>query len=481
MRQWAGPLEGEAVVYRELPRTAATDSEGADFGSDPSRAGGAASGTPEHWAKLVASAPPEHWLELIRQKAPELLAPTETEWTSLLSGDENAEASLPPGPAIDGQFAVDNDSLDGSQRLPRRPYKHTREPTKDSKTATAKRTWLNRLRFQPPRSKAAADHPTYVSPGPQANSSDPSAAAGESSVVGFESLTTARERLGEESKAASVKRPTWRERSGSASRNVSDSKPETNYRTSYPTDRESVETRSRAKATGKEIDGNQSAKQSRQEQANRQRISENRRTVLAVSLEAGDKRSRNSPILNTAETQRAERTSLPAQLEHSGSAGSEVPRRRALSPLYIDSSKQSSFTKGQESVATTVQRREAGISDDKSNVSYPSSAKSSRIIYQPLFASHRDSLATAMRTNKSDVNAAAGGDDATNNFASIDRTAMSLLESWTISNSDQHGSVWPRLPGAATLDFADELAARESETESLRRLQQEQRGDPWNA
>ena len=40
---------------------------------------------------------------------------------------------------------------------------------------------------------------------------------------------------------------------------------------------------------------------------------------------------------------------------------------------------------------------------------------------------------------------------------------------------------WPTLPPVPTFDFADEVLMRDSEREGLRRLDEEQRGNPWNA
>ena len=62
-------------------------------------------------------------------------------------------------------------------------------------------------------------------------------------------------------------------------------------------------------------------------------------------------------------------------------------------------------------------------------------------------------------------------------FASVELAAPGPIQSRIESNEN----VWPALPPAPRFDIADELAAMEHEAETLRRLDQEQRGILWNA
>jgi hypothetical protein len=60
------------------------------------------------------------------------------------------------------------------------------------------------------------------------------------------------------------------------------------------------------------------------------------------------------------------------------------------------------------------------------------------------------------------------------------RNRLPFAEDSRTSNASDK-DCWPALPPAPSFELADELQAKETETEALRRLEQEQRGILWNA
>jgi hypothetical protein len=184
-----------------------------------------------------------------------------------------------------------------------------------------------------------------------------------------------------------------------------------------------------------------------------------------------EERLRDSSLSNVAETGR-DQQSTPLEQSRVLSA---VARLRAAAHVFeewqtnerdADASRAWSKLEAEKS-RTTVARRETGIANDISRLSTPASAKTRSIVYEPSFSS--------------DTNPLAANEEATNNFASVERTAASLIDSWTNAGRKVSGSAWPSLPAEPTVNLADELAAVECEGEITRRLDHEQRGTLWNA
>lgn len=467
LRKWAASFE--RIVNGQSPPVTPVDNSSEVLLAESSRESGAVSGPPAHWARLVATAPPQHWLDLIQQKAPHLLSPTSEEGASLPASEEVGQASLKP------------ETAENSEPLPPRPPRRALEQTKEPSETAARRSWLNRLRFQPPRQPTTGNNPAYVSDQPEVNPPDPSTAAGNLGDAGVEASTSRGEPLEQRGPLeqtpdeGSVQRSVSLERPATSPRNFGKNEPARQHDSMNSASAGLVDARgARAVAAGQEAPRHLSGK-SPWRQIVLGWVNHFRRTrSVDLSHVRENKRSRSSPLLSVTETDRDQRSTPSTQLEPSDRITPEATRTRSAAQVFEWNANERDAGAGRagsdietERGGTTVERREAGIADDGSKPSYPVAAKNRSSIYEPLFSS--------------DVNPVAANQDAANNFVSVDRTATPLIELWTNSSIKLSGSDWPSLPAAPIFNIADELAAMESEGEVTRRLEQEQRGTLWNA
>lgn len=457
LRKWAASVDQEIITGQRPPVTPVDHSSEVRL-AESSRESGAASGPPEHWARLVATAPPQHWLDLIRQKAPQLLSPPSQDRASLPASEGIGQTSKPETGDSEDVLSVQNEAAENSQRLPPRPARPGSQRTRDAATTAARRTWLNRLRFQPPRQRTTED--------PEQQFTQSSTAAASQAVAGSES-SDSRGLLRQTADKESVRRNTslvQPETSPRYSGNDESGRPGVSRNSSSGT----LVDAAGARAAGNETAHLQAAKSTWRQTVLRWVNRYRQIAGVDVSQVRQDQPALSSPLLNVNRPDREQRSTL---FTDSDRVTPEAARWRAAR-LFEESNgnerdtgaSRAGSTKESEGGRAAAASREAGIAA-RSKQSYPVTAKNRSIVYEPLFSS---ALPVA-------------AEESASNFFSVERTAASLIESWTNSSPKPGGSAWPSLPPAPTFNFADELAAIECEGEVSRRLDQEQRGTLWNA
>lgn len=490
--KWAESIERELDYGQSPPATPVDDSSAVLF-AESSRESEAASGPPEHWARLVASGPPKHWLDLIREKAPQLLTPTEHEPLSPEAGGEssgredfktetNQEANGPP--------AGEDRAGERSQPQPLLRARHRRGETKYSSAKAGRSTWLNRLRFQPPATRAEGLEPAYVS-NARTRNSDSSPTAGGAAEEGSESTLqqptlgagTARDQSpdpGPDKTIAARQTIPW------LSGSFRDEQPESDRHPHHQAETESAELpRIHSEPASQESFSNHSIKQSRAEQIATETVKDTRQTArLNTPLERGDThaastraRSRNDSIGDHYLESSSEKRATPLreldrvrgvsfEKREGASSSARVLHQMRVDEPAVELNFVPSWVKKETAETRQVHHSRTVRATDQGSNAPVSATLANRRVRNPPLSSERPV-----------VSVVTSDEQARNEFAPVELTAPTPIES-RIESSE---NVWPTLPPAPEFDIADELAAKEQEAEGLRRLEQEQRGTLWNA
>jgi hypothetical protein len=488
--KWAESIQRELRYGQSPPATPVDDSSAVLF-AEPARESEAASGPPEHWARLVTSGPPKHWLDLIKEKAPQLLPPTENQPLASQTGaasdkreffnaktDEDANA-LP---------ASGDGTVERSQPLSFLQARQNRGETKNSYPAKASRsTWLNRLRFQPSARRANRDERPLVSDARSGYlESFPAAggAAGEGSESTLHQPTIVTGKAGDHSPDSGADKTIAARRQNMArlSGDIRNEEPDSNRPRPTQASTESAEWPSiHSEPAGQDSFSTHYVKQSRPERTAPEIVRDSHHTTrLNTSLERGDThttstrtpsrhdsiaghyvesspRKRNAPF---RESDRRREVNFKQRQEASSPAGVFHPARvdqPAVQLKFVSSRSKEEKTKTQQIYHSGPRR----VTEDGSAALVSTTVTDRHVSNQP-FSSRRP-LANLVTSDE----------QARNEFAAVDLNAPTPVHS--------SENVWPTLPPAPKFDVADELAEKDQEAEGLRRLEQEQRGTLWNA
>lgn len=489
LRKLAGSIEQATIDEHSRPTTP-VDGSSAVLPAEPSRESGAASGPPEHWARLVATAPPQHWLDLIRQKAPYLLSPTENEPVSPQAGENISGESFETEGSQETGDLLSKESGAGKRSEP--PPRRQSRDKPENPLAQARRTrWLNRLRFQPPMRRSADAEPVYVSEDQTGDQDAPesSTSAGSGAREGSESSLSLRLRSDKATGQMQDQRPDRRTAASETmrSRDRANEEHEVNApERNQPAGTEPVERRETyPEANVQETLRAHSFEQSWPEQGPPEVVNDTARgTRPSVPFERGDTnstraRSGSSKVSSgdsAVETDPRKRATLFGELDRLRRVNFEDAREETRSSLVFRQTSanesavnpnrvRSRLEQDTERHREALQRSARKVVDNISRASELASAANRRATNQP--ASARG------LSRKPEVNVAGSDEPERNFFASVDLAAPALVEPGE--------NVWPTLLAASRFEIADELAAMEREAETLRRLDQEQRGTLWNA
>lgn len=489
--KWAESIQRELKYSQSPPATPVDDSSEVLFG-ESARESEAASGPPEHWARLVATGPPKHWLDLIREKAPHLLPPTEDEPLSPQSGaasyereffkaEINQEANGPP--------ASEDGAVERSQPLPLLQTRQSRGQTKYPYASKAgKSTWLNRLRFQPPR-RAKGGEPPNVSEPPTGYLEPSSAAGGAAEELSESTLqppTFVTRKVRDQSpdpgpdKTPAARRQNMARLSG----NFRNEEPDSNRPLQTQASTESGEwPRIHSEQAGQESFSRHYVKQSRPERTAPETGYDTRHANhLNTSLERGDTDTtstrtpsryeaiadhsvESSPRKRSAPSRQSDRMRGVNFKEREGASSSAGVFHLRVDQPDVELNFVPSRVREERTKTREIHHSGPGrVTEDGSAAPVSATVTDKHVPNQP-FSSRRRL-----------PNVVTSDERARNEFASVDLTAPTPVESR--SKSDEN--VWPTLPPAPKFDIADELAAKDQEAEGLRRLEQEQRGTLWN-
>jgi hypothetical protein len=464
--KWVESVAPE-IKYGQSPPATPVDDSNAVLFAEPSGESEAASGPPEHWARIFASGPPKHWLDLVREKAPHLLSPMEN---YLVSPQAAAESLEPEG-------------------LPSETDQEASHETKYSEKPTGP-SWLNRLRFQPPVRRTER---TYIADARTVNS-DTSPAAGGAAEEGSES------RLRQPGlKAGEIRYlpadPGVNETAAAGKTiarfpvNPENEKPQSNRERHYPTTLGQAELRpSQSGAASHEGFSNRSEKQTRSEQTRpatlkdashttRSNIRLERSDTYAISTRAGSSNesidehyieSSPRPTVRFGELDRGHSLNMEERARPGASANAF--HQKVVEEATVDLDRAPSWiekvtTRTRQTHDRFRQGREVLATDSRSNAPATLNIPNSRV--------RSISLPSSQRV----INVAATNEQATTKFASVKLGAPTSHE----SGIEPRENLWPTLPPMPKFDTADELAAMDQEAEGLRRLDLEQRGTLWNA
>ena len=485
--KWVESIEPEIEYGQSPPATPVDDSNPVLF-AEPSRESEAASGPPEHWARLLASDPPKHWLDLIGEKGPHLLSPTENNPISQAGVESFGEEEFPTDTNQEATRtpASEQSAVERSQPPLLRSVPSRRE-IKYSAAKSGRSTWLNRLHFHPPARRTEGLEPNYV-PDARTGNLDSSPAAGGAANEGFES--TLRQPTSSADKARHRSQGKAPDKTVAARKaiarllgNLRREKPEGDHYVHHRAGAEHVELRRiDSEPASQESFSNHSGKQSRREQTTAETLRETSHTNPSNTLfgrgdtHATDARaqSRNESIgdhhveslprtaprfggldrVRGVNPEERERSRSPASVFHQTSVEPAVELNRV--PSWID----------KETTRTRQVHHRKGLSAGDDGTNAPVSANVANSWVRNKTSSSRPVISVGATDEK-----------ATNAFASVELGAPTSKESRTKPAEN----LWPTLPPMPKFDTADELAAMEQEAEALRRLDQEQRGTLWNA
>lgn len=490
--KWVESVAPE-VKYGQSPPATPVDDSNAVLFAEPSGESEAASGPPEHWARILASGPPKHWLDLVREKAPHLLSLTENDLVSPQAGalepegvptETEQEASGPPA----------SDESAGEKSQP--PLLHKRRTGHETKYSEAKpsgSSWLKRLRFQPPVRRTQGLEPSYIADARTVNS-DTSSAAGGAAEEGSESgLRQPGLKAGE---IRYLPQDPGVNETGAAGKTIArfPGNPENERLGSdrerhYPTAFEQAALRPiHAGPPSHECFSNPSEKQTRPEQTRPAALQDaSHNTRSNIRLERNDtyaisKRARSNnesidehyiesspkPATRFKELDRGDSMNL----EERARPGSSTTafHQKVVEEATVDLDRAQSWiekqtTRTRQSHDRFRQGREGIAKDSRSNAPGTLNIPNSRVRNKSLSSSQR--VIKIVATNE----------QATTKFASVKLGAATSHESWI----EPRENLWPTLPPMPKFDTADELAAMDQEAEGLRRLDLEQRGTLWNA
>jgi hypothetical protein len=439
----------------------------------------AASGPPEHWARLTTSGPSQHWLDVINQKAPHLLSPTGNELLLTEDGEEafdssggresfqaetNQETNRPP---------LSEDAV-VSESEPALSQRNKSRETKGSARAGGK-SWLNRLRFRPPMNSSGSGQSGYVSDSRRSGGTASSNAGG----------------AGEKGTAATPRQP--RLSAIELQDEISDLRVE-----GKPALRDRIVRLSR-------------------KLNNKARPSDRFGYHQPNPKSPGSHRARNEPQ-TSAPTHSAQRSlsSLEPVNEAEEDARSSIPRERDDSYVTNPRSRRSNEPTEDRSLESSAPKPDSKLKklNRSSVISFAKregERSSLHFAHQPTVESSAAEPATSFwerqqsrarradeaASNAPETRTRIGGRSPASTIDPFNRSINSVTKHHRARNefastdlaasranglpSEAPENMWPALPVPPVFELADELAAMERETEGLRRLEHEQRGNPWNA
>lgn len=489
--KWVESVAPE-VKYGQSPPATPVDDSNAVLFAEPSGESEAASGPPEHWARILASGPPKHWLDLVREKAPHLLSPTENDLVSPQRGALEPE-SLPT--EADQEASGPPTGEDSAVQKSQPPLLHARRTGHETKYSEAKpsgSSWLKRLRFQPPVRRTQGLEPSYIADARTVNL-ETSPAAGGAAEEGSDS-TLRQPGL----KAGEIRyRPTdpGVNETGAAGKTIArfpgnpeNEKPESDRERYYRTTLEQAELRPiRAGAPSHECFSNPSEKQAPPEQTRpaalqdashntRSNIRLERNDTYAITTRAGSSNelidehyieSSPRPTVRFRELDRRHSVNLEERIAPGSST--TAFHQKVVEEATVDLDRAPSWIEKQTTRTRQThdrfrQGREAIATDSRSNAPGTLNIPNSRVRNKSLSFS------------RPVINVAATNEQATTKFASVKLGAPTSHE----SGIEPRENLWPTLPPMPKFDTADELAAMDQEADGLRRLDLEQRGTLWN-
>jgi hypothetical protein len=491
--KWAESIEREIGEGHAPPATAVDDSN-ADLFAEPSRESERASGPPEHWARLLGSGPPQHWLDLVGQKAPQLLTPLDDDPFSTPAAEEESSAGeyfgTDSNQDANSEAAGEKGAFEAPpESLTLRPVGSRDETTQPAREAV-RRTWLNRLRFEPPARRAEQIEPSYVasesgkvdSPGPR-----PAGGAGEERAESTPEQRTSGNRTVRDQSAALCPEQTIAARQSvaefSASPRDEERLSDRHSRPRLDDDDAALQRSHRRPAIQNSLRDN-AVKGSTPEEI----VPVNVRDVHRIRLKSPAEHEANPPTNTRARTRNnsiagrymessaGERAGPSTELNQVGPVKLEKQAGTNSSAQIVRQVRTDEFAGELERVSSAVHTKRAGFrkveqgrevraTDNGPEAPISVTTTNQQVRNQPLFS---------RRPAKNVDN---GDEQARIEFASVELAAPGPIESRTESNKN----VWPTLPPAPKFDIADELAAMEHEAETLQRLEQEQRGILWNA
>lgn len=530
--RWAESIQRE-ITDGQSPPAILVDDSNARF-AESSHESEAASGPPEHWARLVASSPPQHWLDLVRDRAPQLLPLSES-----LKPSTQAEVEIIRQEDFNAEQEANGPPASAEESSGPHPLLPPKEVRSEANSFSAKRkgsNWLNRLRFQPPVHRAeAADAPSVsdtVSDIRARDSDSLLAAGGAAEKVSEPKLQQPTLSTGNEgdSSPEPVSSKTIRSRhTKSSAESLSpnparDNKIDARQRTIQLAGRLSPNPKPGKKIAGRQdvakSPGNlgiiedrtkhypdrQSGTEYEQprredsEGAHQESFSDDelRQAMLEPTTSQTPsnrfqvnrsntlfERSAKHAISNPG---RSKNELIADQLvESSSSAKRSAPlkeldrvRGRDFARREGASSSAGAFHSGTVDQPTAEPNRaQSWIKKETRQVHDNRTVTRTRNDFTPPASAtvvnrrvSRQPLSPEPLINK--VN---GTERADREFAPLPLAERPSTKSGTVSNEN----VWPMLPPSPKFDVADELAAKEQEAEALRRLEQEQRGTLWNA
>jgi hypothetical protein len=434
--------------------------------ADSSGESEAASGPPEHWARLTKSGPPQQWLDVINQKAPHLLSPTENELLSTGDGEEvSGRGSFKTetnGSALSEDVAV-------SESEPSLWQRNKSRETKGSSARTGNKSWLNRLRFRPPMNSSGSGKSEYV-PNPRRSGGTASSIAGGAGEKG--TATTQRQprlsaiELQDEISDLKVEgKPALRDRIVRLSRKLNNkTHPNDRYHQPNPKSPGSHRARNESQTSAPTHSAQRflsSLPVNETEESARSNIPRERDDSYVTNP-----RSRTS---NQHTEDRAPESSVPKP----DSKLKELDRSSVIS-LAKREGERSSLRFAQQ---PTVERSAAEPADSFRETQQSRTRSVASNAPETKTRAYSQSVSPTIGSFNPSVNSGSNHHRARNEFAAPDPATSSPNELKTEATENK----WPALPVPPVFELADELAAMEREAEGLRRLDHEQRGNPWNA
>ena len=426
---------------------------------------------PEHWTRLVTKDPPQSWVNLLREKAPELLTefeddvPAEFFWETLRSAD--AEAS---------QLRETNSQPAAQATLETVDSRRPRVNRMNYPVNAEANAWLNRLRFASPR--VAENETTYVSHHEGRNAPDDDA--------GPAPVHHAKPRYG----FLPFVRTYVRSRETTGKTPANHAKPRHRFLSfvgSYVRSRETTQERpaihqtirSHGLAPGLDaIKANQT--RSARHLAGFDLSTPTRPSHLSdrTALDALHSPAENQTRMNRRRTSPAPVPPAPPPAYSNSSSRlrffSDRSHRQHGSRLAITPTKPhkpSSPKWEEQQFARPMRHMHSGL--DLKRV-HPSGQR----ISDSAFVAQSDHSAMDNQANYVEP-------IFSRTFAAEpeQRTERSEFPQMPADPEVFEGRRrdWPTLPPVPTFDFSDEVLMRDSEREGLRRLDEEQRGKPWNA
>ncbi len=410
---------------------------------------------PEHWARLVKSVPPPHWLELLRRAAeeeqffkdgaaqePVVLAEPEREPSAVetYSSEEQPRESPP-------------------KQTPRNrtDYPGDRQPIRDQSRivipAVTPARFLDRLRFAAEPLPTNKPDPVYV-PGKQ-----PEAAQPRMNLDGHRAPANEREAFRAPAAASSASR-------GQANFPVGEVSSQSNF-LSFVEEKSSAPSSPAARTTNRVEAAQPQSKSTapatrtvnrfEAAQSPGKNDADVRRTVLSESRVQTEpaNRSREAPVETETSIANRGRFFSPRPGDASRALKPESPQSQNQQPTaesYVESPSRSRIARVSVPGPAPLASAESYVKfDDQITSERLSARRAGSAAFPEVFP---------VRNQAPEI------------FNELKRTPEFF--------SDLKKDYWPTLPPAPAFDLADDLSARETEAETLRRLEQEQRGTLWS-